>query len=159
MKQRYIYIYIFFFEFSSFLYDPVNVGNLISGSSSFSEPRMDIWKFLVHIMLKPSMQDFKHNHASMGDECNCPMVSTFFSTTLLGNWDEDWHFQSCDQCWVFQICWHIECNTLIESSLMVLNSSTGIPSHSLALLTAVFPKASSTSHSRMSGSGWLTTPS
>ena len=42
-----------FLEIPSFLYDPVNVGNLISGSSSFSESRLDIWKFLVHIMLKP----------------------------------------------------------------------------------------------------------
>ena len=42
-----------FLEFSCFLYDPANVGNLISGSSSFSESRLDIWKFLVHIMLKP----------------------------------------------------------------------------------------------------------
>ena len=62
----------------------------ISVSSSFSKPSLDIWKFLVHIMLKPSMQDFKHDLTSMGDEGNCLMVSTFFSTTLLGNWDEDW---------------------------------------------------------------------
>ena len=48
---------------------------------------LDIWKFLVHIMLKPSTQDFKHDLISMGDECNCLMDSTFFSTTLLGNWD------------------------------------------------------------------------
>ena len=78
-----------FLEFPSFRYDPANVGNLISGSSSFSEPSMDIWKFLVHIMLKPSMQDFKHDLTSMGDESNCLMVSTFFNTTLLGNRDED----------------------------------------------------------------------
>ena len=78
-----------FLEFPSFLYDPVNIGNLISGSSSFSKASFYIRKFLVHIMLKPSMQDFKHYHTSMGDECNCLMVSTFFSTTLLGNWDED----------------------------------------------------------------------
>ena len=78
-----------FLEFPCFLNDPVNVGNLISGSSAFSKPSLDIWKFLVHIMLKPSMQDFKHDLTSMGDECNCLMVSTFFSTTLLGNWDED----------------------------------------------------------------------
>ena len=78
-----------FLEFPSFLYDPANLGNLISGSSSFSKPSLDIWKFLVCIMLKPSMQDFKHDLTSMGDECNCPMVSTFFGTTLLGNWDED----------------------------------------------------------------------
>ena len=78
-----------FLRFPGFLYDPVNVGNLISGSSSFSKPSLDIWKFLVHVMLKPSMKDFKHDPTSMRDECNCPMVSTFFSTTLLGNLDED----------------------------------------------------------------------
>ena len=78
-----------FLEFPSFLCDPASVGNLISGSSSFSEPSMDIWKFLVHIMPKPSTQDFKHDLTSVGDECNCPMASTFFSTTLVGNWDED----------------------------------------------------------------------
>ena len=68
-------------------------------------------------------------------------------------------FQSCGQSWVFQICWHIEFNTWIKSSFRVLNSSPGIPSHPLALLTAVLPKAHLTSLSRMSGSGWLTTPS
>ena len=46
-----------FLEFLCFLYDPVNVGNLISRSFSFSKPSLDIWKFLVHIMLKPSTQD------------------------------------------------------------------------------------------------------
>ena len=43
----------------------------------------------VHIMLKPSMQEFKYDLTNMGDECNCLMVSTFFGITLLGNWDED----------------------------------------------------------------------
>ena len=47
-----------FLEFSCFFCDPANVGNLISGSSSFSKPSLDIWKFLVGLMLKPSMQDF-----------------------------------------------------------------------------------------------------
>ena len=78
-----------FLEFPNFNYDPVNVGNLISGSSSSSKSRWDVWKFLVRITLKPSMQYFKHDLTSMGDECSCLMVSTFFSTTLLGNWDED----------------------------------------------------------------------
>ena len=57
-----------FLKFSSFLYDPVNGGNLISSSSSFSKASLDIWKLLVHIMLKLSMQDFKHDLTSMGDE-------------------------------------------------------------------------------------------
>ena len=55
-----------FLEFPCFLYDPASVGNLISDSSSFSKPSLDIWKFLVHIMLKSSMQDFMHDLTSMG---------------------------------------------------------------------------------------------
>ena len=53
--------------------------------------RQEYWSGLPlpSLMLKPSMQDFKHDLISMGDECNCPMVSTFFGTTLLGDWDED----------------------------------------------------------------------
>ena len=143
-------------ELSSFLCDPANVGNLISGSSFLSKSILDIWRFLVCIMQKPSMQDFKHDLTSMGDVCNCPIVSTFFSTTLLGNWDEDWPFPVP---WVFQICWRNECNTLMASSFRVLNSSTGIPLHPLALLTTVLPKDHLTLLSRMSGYGWLTTPS
>ena len=73
----------------SLLYNPANVGNLISASFSFSKLSLDLWKFLVHIMLKPSMKDFKHDLTSMGDECNYPITSTFFSITLLGDWDED----------------------------------------------------------------------
>ena len=78
-----------FLELPCFLYDPVNVGSSISGSSAFSKPNLDIWKFLVHIMLKPSMKDFKHDLTSIEEECNCLMVNTFFGITLLGNWDED----------------------------------------------------------------------
>ena len=78
-----------FLKFPCFLCDPANVGNLMSCSSAFSKPSLDIWKFLVHIMLKPSMQDFTYDLTGMGDEYNCPMVSTFSGTTLLRNWDED----------------------------------------------------------------------
>ena len=52
-------------KFPYFLYNSVNVGSLISISSSFSKPSLDIWNFLVHITLKPSMQHFKHNLTSM----------------------------------------------------------------------------------------------
>ena len=54
-----------FLEFSCFFYDPVDVGNLISGSSAFSKSSLNIWKFSVHILLKPSLKDFEHNPASM----------------------------------------------------------------------------------------------
>ena len=63
-----------FLEFPCFLYDPVNVGNLISGFSAFSKPSLSIWKFLVQVMLKPSMKDLAYNLTSMGDECNCLVV-------------------------------------------------------------------------------------
>ena len=52
-------------ELSCFFYDPTDVGNLISGSSAFSKPSLYIWKFLVHMLLKPSLKDFKHDLASM----------------------------------------------------------------------------------------------
>ena len=78
-----------FLEFPCFLYDQTSVGNLISGYSALSKPSLDIWKFLVHVLLKPSMQDFKHDLTSMGDECSCPMVSLLFGTTFLGNWVEN----------------------------------------------------------------------
>ena len=67
-------------------------------------------------------------------------------------------FQSCGHCWIFQIRWHTECNTLMVSSFRVFNSSTGILSYPLALLTTVLSKAHLSLLSRMFGSGWLTTP-
>ena len=73
---------IFFFKFPSFLYDPVIPGNLIFGSSSFSKSNLDIWKFLVHIMLKASMQDVKRDLISMGDECNCLMGELILNVIL-----------------------------------------------------------------------------
>ena len=68
-------------------------------------------------------------------------------------------FQSCGHCWVFQICWHIECSTFTASSFRIWNSSTGIPSPPLALFVVMLPKALWTSHSRMSGSRRVITPS
>ena len=47
-----------FLEFPCFLYDPVNIGNFISGSSNFCKPRFNIWKFLIHVLLKPSLGIF-----------------------------------------------------------------------------------------------------
>jgi len=60
-----------FLEFSCFYHDPMNVGNLISGSSAFSKSSLNIWKFLVHILLKPSWEDFEYGLAS---KCNCAVV-------------------------------------------------------------------------------------
>ena len=68
-------------------------------------------------------------------------------------------FQSCGHCWGFQICWHIEWNTLTVSSFRILNSSTGIPSPLLALFVVMLPKVHLTSDSRISDSRWVDTPS
>ena len=54
-----------FLEFPYFFYDPTDIGNLISGFSAFSKSSLYIWKFLVQILLKPSLKDFEHNLASM----------------------------------------------------------------------------------------------
>ena len=67
-------------------------------------------------------------------------------------------FQSCGHCWVFQICWHMECSTFTASSFRIWDSSTGIPSPPLALFVVMLSKAHLTLHSRMSGSRWLITP-
>ena len=50
-----------FLEFPYFVYDPTDVGNLIPGSSAFSKSSLYIWKFLVHVILKPSLKDFEHD--------------------------------------------------------------------------------------------------
>ena len=68
-------------------------------------------------------------------------------------------FQSCGHCWVFHICWHIECSTFTASSFRIWNNSTGIPPPPIALFIVMLPKAHLTSYSRMSGSKWVITPS
>ena len=61
-------------ELSCFFDDPTDVGSLISGSSAFSKSSLNIWKFMVHILLKPGLENFEHYFASVGDECNCALV-------------------------------------------------------------------------------------
>ena len=82
-----------FLEFSCFFYDPMDVGNLISGSSASSKSSLYIWKFSVHILLKPSLKDFEHDLTSMWNECNCVVVWTFFGIALLWYWNEYWPFR------------------------------------------------------------------
>ena len=95
----------------------------------------------------------------MWNECNCTVIWTFFGIAFLWNWNENWHFQSCGHCCVFQICWHTECSTLAASFFRILNRSAENPSLSPALLIVMLPKAQLTSHSSMSDSRWVTTPS
>ena len=123
-------------EFPCFFNDPADVGNFISGSSAFSKSSLYIWNFSVHLLLKPSLKDLEHNPASMWNECTCAVVWTFFETGMKTDL-----FQSCGHCWVFQICWHIECSTLTASYFRIWSSSAGILSPPQALCVVMLPKA------------------
>jgi len=71
-------------EFPCLFHDPVDVGNLISGSSAFSKSSLNIWKFLVHMLLKPSLENFEHFLARMWNECSCGVVWTFLALPFFG---------------------------------------------------------------------------
>ena len=73
-----------FLEFSCFFYDTTDVGNLISSSSAFSKSSLYIWKFMVHILLKPSWENFERCIVGMWDERNCVVVWTFFGIAFFG---------------------------------------------------------------------------
>ena len=150
---------MFLWNSSCIFYDPTDVGNLISGSSAFSKSTLNIWKFTVQVLLKPGLENFEHYFACVWDECNCAVVWTFFGIAFLWDWNENWPFQSCAHCSVFQICWHIECSTFTASSFRIWNTSTGIPSPPLALFVVMLPKVHLTSYYRMSSSRWVITPS
>ena len=82
-----------FLEFSSF-FDPTNVGNLITDSSAFSKSSLNNWKFTVHVLLKPDLENFEHYFTSMWDECNCVVVWAFFGIAFLWDWNENWYIVS-----------------------------------------------------------------
>ena len=69
-----------------------NIGNLIPCSSAFSKPSLNIWKFLVHVLLKSSLKDFEHYFTGVWNECSCVVVWTFFGIALLWDWHENWPF-------------------------------------------------------------------
>ena len=144
-----------FLELSCFFHDPADVGNLISGYSAILKSSLNIWKFTVHVLLKPDLKNFEHYFASMWDECKCAVVWTFISILFLWDGMKTDLFLSCGHCWVFQFFWHTECSTFTASSFRMWNSSAGIPSPPLALFVVMFPKAHLTSDSRMSGSRWV----
>ena len=117
-------------------------------------------KFMVHVLLKPGLENFEHYCASLWDECNCAVVWAFFGIAFLWDSNENWPFPVL---WpllsFFQMCWHSEGSTFTASSFRICNSSAGIPSPQLALFLVMLPKTHLTSHSRMSGSRWVITPS
>ena len=79
-----------FLEFLCFLYDPMNVSNLTSGSSAFCKCSFYIRKFLVHALVKPILKDLVHNLNTMWNEHNYMVVWTFFGIPLLWDRNENW---------------------------------------------------------------------
>ena len=73
-----------FLELSCFFDDPTNVGNLNSGSSAFSKSSLNIWKFTVHVLLKPRLENFEHYFASMWDVQLCGSSNFLWHCLSLG---------------------------------------------------------------------------
>ena len=79
-----------FLEPSCFFDDPADVGNWISGFSVFSKTILNIWKFMVHILLKPGLENFEPHLTSVWDECNCVVVLASFGIAFLWDWNKNW---------------------------------------------------------------------
>ena len=77
---------------SCFFHDPADVGNLISGPSAFSKSSLNIWKFTVHVLLKPGLENFEHQFTSVWDECSYAVVWAFFGIAFLWDWNRNWPF-------------------------------------------------------------------
>ena len=81
-----------FLELTCFFDDPTDAGSLISCFSAFPKSILNIWKFMVHILLKPGLQNFEHNLPSMWNECNYMIAWTFFGMALIWDWNVNWPF-------------------------------------------------------------------
>ena len=146
-----------FLEFSCFISDPVDTGNLIwvplpflnpawtSGSSQFTYCWSLAWRILSITLLEWEM-------SAMVQKSEHSLALPFFGIRMKIDL-----FQSCGHYWVSHICWHIECINFTASSFRILNSLTGISSLPLALFIVMLPKAHLTSHSRISCSRWVIT--
>ena len=134
---------------------------IISGSSAFSKTSWNIWKLMVHVLLKPGLGNFEHYFTSMWDECNCAVVWAFnwpqlafeaMPIAFLWDWNEHWPFLVLWPLLSFLNLLAYWGSTFTGSSFTIWNTSTGIPSPPLTLFVVVLPKAHLTAHSRMSGS-------
>ena len=101
----------------------------------------------------------RYHFASLSDEYSWVEVwnsvaLSFFGIRMKTDFSQCW-----GHCWVFHICWHIECSTFTAISFSILNSWTGILSPPLAWFIMMLPKALLTLHSRISGSRWVIRPS
>ena len=92
-------------ELLCFFDDPTHVGNLTSGSSAFSKSSLNIWKFTVHVLLKPGLETFEHYFTSVWDECHCVIVCGF-SSGHVWVWELDYKESWAPKNWCFELwCW------------------------------------------------------
>ena len=151
---------MFFLEFSCFLYDPAIIGNLISGSSAFSKSSLNNWKFTVHVLLNPGLENFEHYFTSVWNECNCAVVWVFFGMAFLWDWNENWPFPVLWPLLSFPnllAYWVQHFHSIIFQGFEI--AQLEIPSPPLALFVVMLSKVHFTSHSKMSGSRSVITPS
>ena len=125
----------------------------------FLNPACTFWKFLVYVLLKPSLKDFEHYLSSVWNERNCAVVWTFFGSALLWDWNENWPFPVLWPLLNFPNLLAYWVQQFTASSFRICDSLAGILSLWLALFGVMLPKTQLTSHFRMSGSRWVTTPS
>ena len=116
-----------FLKFSCFFYDPADIGNLMSGSSSFSKSSLNIWKFMVHILFKPGLKNFEHYFDTVWDNCNCAVVWAFFVIAFLRDWNENWTFPVLCPLLSFSNLLAYWVQNFHASSSRIWNSSTGMP--------------------------------
>ena len=106
----------------------------------FLKGSLNIWKFTVHVVLKPGLENFEHYFASMLDECNCAVVWAFFGIAFLWDWNENWPFPVLWPLSFPNLLANWECSTFIASSFRMWNRSAGIPSPPLALFVVLLPR-------------------
>ena len=108
-----------FLVFSCFFNDPADVGNLIPGSSAFSKFSLNIWKLMVHVLLKSGLENFEQDFTSVWDECNCAIVWTSFGIAFLWDWNEKWPFPVLWPLLSFPNLLYIEWSTFTASSFRI----------------------------------------
>ena len=128
-----------FLEFSCFRAS--NVDNLISGSSASSKPSLYIWKFSVHVLLKPNLKDFEHNLASMWKKCNCMVIWTFFDIALFWDWNENCPFPVLWALLSFPNLLAYRVQHFRASTFRMLKSAARILSPALSVFVIMLPKA------------------
>ena len=153
-----------FLELFCFFNDPADVGNLISGSSAFSKTSLNIWKFTVHVLLKPGLENFEHYFTSMWNECWVTQIQSRVRSRdehlFLGSQMATYSLIFCYCCWLscpslshvwlsatpwtaacqaflsFTISWSLLRLMSIES---VMPPNHFILCHPLLLLSSIFP--------------------